>query len=201
MLARFSIRQLRFGILAAVVLVLFNGTSARAEQSPGQFVSSLGDRVVAVLQETQDDERRRRAELRDIFLEAFDVDFIGQFVLGRFWRRASDSQKEDFMAVLPEYVATIYAGLFAGYEGDGFKVTREIEDGDSTLVEGVIRSTNGPDVAAAFTITRPDSRYLIKNASVEGVSLLVAKRSEFASVITREGIDGLIKRIRQVLQS
>ena len=104
------------------------------------------------------------------------------------------------MTVLPDYVATVYAGLFADYEGNGFRVTKESAVNDGSYVRGLILREDGPDVEAAFIISKPGDHYLIKDASVEGVSLLVTKRSEFGSVLARKGMDGLIAGMRKVLK-
>ena len=186
-----------FMIIALSVAV---AQPARANNTPGEFVSDLGKRVVEVLQRTEGNMDGRKSELKVIFIDSFDVDFIATFVIGRFWHKATDSQKSEFKALLPDYVATIYAALFSGYEGDGFKVLKEREKDGVTLVEGEIQRNNAPNVAAAFSIIKQDGQYLVRNASAEGVSLLVTKRSEFSSVLVREGMDGLIARIRKLLE-
>jgi phospholipid transport system substrate-binding protein len=183
-----------------MIVVIGAAAPARAGESAGQWVSDLGTKVVKVLESTRGQPEQRRDELKQIFVESFDVGFVGKFVIGRFWSKASPEQRDDYMAILPDYVATVYAALFAGYEGDGFKVTKESPHNDGSYVQGLILSDNGPDVRAAFTISKDGGHYLIKDASVEGVSLLVTKRSEFGSVLAREGMDGLIVRIRKVLR-
>ena len=192
---------LRNTLLAALLMVVALPAGVQAEQSAGAWVGDLGKKVVQILQQTEGQPDKRKSELEAVFLDSFDVDFIGKFVVGRYWRSATDEQRSEFMQILPDYVATVYAALFAGYEGDGFKVTKETDDSDGSFVEGEILRNNGPSVGAAFTIVKPSGRYLIKNATVEGVSLLVTKRSEFSSVLSREGMDGLIERMKQVLNS
>jgi len=188
--------------LFAALLVLIGTGPARAEGTPSDWIADLGEHVVDVLRSTKDDDQARRNGLEDLFLTAFDVEFIGRFVIGRFWTKATDEQKAEFMTVLPDYVATIYAAMFAEYEGDGFRIKRETQTEEGIRVEGVIKQSQGlPDIAAAFLVAQPEGQYLIKNAEVEGVSLLITKRSEFASVLRREGMDALIARIKSVLQS
>ncbi len=190
----------RLAILATLFSAL-PAAAALADQSASDWISNLGDRVVGVLRVTENDMDRRKTELENIFLESFDVDFIARFVIGRFWRKATPEQQAEFMEILPDYVATIYAALFSGYDGDGFKVTDSGETAEGVVISGVIQRNDGPDVVASFVVSKPDGKYLIQNATVEGVSLLVTKRAEFSSVLVREGMDGLIGRIRKILQS
>jgi len=191
---------LRHAVFALMILVVGATAPARAEETAGAWVHDLGNKVVDILISTSGQPDERKARLRDIFLVSFDVDFIAQFVIGRFWRKATPAQREEFMTLMPTYVATVYAALFASYEGDGFEVVLEREEGDGAYVRGLILRNDGPNVEAAFSISKPDGEYLIKDASVEGISLLVTKRSEFGSVLSREGLDGLIARMRKILQ-
>jgi ABC-type transporter MlaC component len=40
--------------------------------------------------------------------------------------------------------------------------------------------------------------YKIIDVAAEGVSMMTTKRSEFSSVIAREGLDGLISRLEEL---
>jgi phospholipid transport system substrate-binding protein len=191
---------LRHAVFALVIVVVGATAPARAEETAGSWVHDLGNKVVDILVSTSGQPDERKAQLRDIFLGSFDVDFISQFVIGRFWRKSTPAQREEFMTIMPTYVATVYAALFANYEGDGFEVLQEREEEDGAYVRGLILRNDGPNVEAAFSISKPDGGYLIKDASIEGISLLVTKRSEFGSVLSREGLDGLIARMRKILQ-
>jgi phospholipid transport system substrate-binding protein len=195
-------RMIMRGGFFAMALFVWGATSpAYAAETAGDWVSQLGQKVVAVLKQTKDQPTQRKSELEAIFVDSFDVDFIAKFVLARGWNTATDEQRKEFLALLPNYVATIFAGQFADYNGNGFKVTKELDRNAGTEVEGFIEQSDGPDVAATFTVTKPDGKYLITDAKVEGVSLLVTKRSEFASVLSRQGMDALISRIREILNS
>ena len=196
-----AIMFLRHAVFALLILAIGFVAPARAEGTAGEWVHDLGLRVVQVLRETDGPREKRKQELESIFVESFDIDYIAKFVIGRFWRKASPEQRDEFMKVLPDYVATVAAVLFAGYEGDGFKVTKESPHDGGSYVRGLILRDDGPDVDVAFIISKPSGRYLIKAVSVERISLLVTERSEFGSVLAREGMDGLIARMRKVLNS
>ncbi|MCP4327121.1 MAG: ABC transporter substrate-binding protein [Alphaproteobacteria bacterium] len=194
--ARLLVRR---SLVAMVFAFAASALPAQAEETAGQWVSELGTKVVEVLKATNDQPKERQSELEAIFLDSFDVPFVAKFVTGRYWKKATPGEQQDLMELLPEYVATIYAGVFAGYDGNGFKVVKERKSTNGTYVQGLIQRNDGPDVAAAFDITKPNGRFLIINTEVEGVSLLVTKRSEFASVLSREGLAGLISRMKDVL--
>ena len=56
--------------------------------------------------------------------------------------------------------------------------------------------TNGQPLALDWRLRAGDSGPVIIDLIVEGASLLVSQRSEFAAVIERQDIDGLLAELR-----
>ena len=161
----------------------------------GQFVRSLGEEVIAVLKSTDHGERKRR--FHDIFTRAFDVEAMARFAAGSYWRRADQGQRQEYVQLFGDYVAALYAAKFADYSGQSFKVTGERPAGDDMVsVEGTIVQGQRPPVRVDFRLRRTDGDYKIVDVYVEGISLLITKRDEFTTVLSREGMAGLIERLR-----
>ncbi len=64
------------------------------------------------------------------------------------------------------------------------------------VVSTRIDRPSGPPIAAEWRVRATDNRLRIIDVSVEGVSMVVTQRSEFASVIQRNGVEGLIEVLR-----
>jgi phospholipid transport system substrate-binding protein len=167
-------------------------------QEGAQFVRSLGDEVIAVLR--SDDLGQRKQKFHDIFTEAFDVDAMAQFTAGNYWRRADERQRQEYVKLFGDYVAALYANKFADYTGQSFKVVNERVNGDNVAVEGIIVQPQKPPVRVDFRLRKIDASYKIVDVYVEGMSLLITKRDEFMTVLAREGMDGLISRLRATSQ-
>lgn len=189
---RFAARALCF------LLVLLAGAGAQAAQDPKQFIGGLGDEVIGILQDKQLDQPARADRFRTLFADAFDLQTISQFVLGRHWRDATPEQRAQWQEVLKDYVSGIYARQFSTYQGQRFDVLQEKKIDGGSVVQTRIQQSNGEPVDVDFRVQAAGEGLKIVDVLVANVSLIVTKRSEFDSVIQREGVDGLMKRLKQV---
>jgi phospholipid transport system substrate-binding protein len=170
---------------------------ADAADDPKAFVQDIGDQVVKVLQQNLPREKAGE-QLNAIWLQAFDVDGIGRAVLGKNWKKATDEQRKTYMELFPKYVAKLYAIQFSDYAGQTFAVkgSKPTADG-TTTVNAEIDQPNGEPIKLDFIVQTGGPVMKVTDVKVEGVSLLVTKRSEFDSVVAQRGIDGLIQALRQ----
>ena len=190
---RFVARALCF-----VFVLLVGGAGAQAAQDPKQFIGGLGDEVISILQNKQLDQPARAERFRALFAGAFDVQTISQFVLGRHWREATPEQRAEWQEVLKGYVAGIYARQFSGYQGQQFEVLQQKKVEGGSVVHTRIQQPDGEPLDVDFRVQQAGDELKIVDVMVANVSLIVTKRSEFDSVIQREGVDGLMKRLKQM---
>lgn len=190
-------------VVAAVVIVVVTGVGkgrAVAGEQPDKFVQELGDKVIDVMRKNGSAPVRRE-EFRKLLVENFDLHKVSSAALGRYSHRVSDEQLERYRVIYVDYVLAIYGGLFAKYAGETLTVTdtTPVPDGD-VLVNSRINQPNGPPTVLAFRVRRSDDGFKVLDVLVEGISMLVTQRSEFASVIGREGIDGFLDRMQEVAE-
>ena len=176
-------------------------SAATAQESPaGDFVRALGDNVIQVLKNEPYEGRKKK--LHDIFTTAFDVDTMAKFAAGTYWRRADPAQQQEYLKLFGDYVATLYANKFGDYSGQEFKVTGQRASGDNDVaVESTIVQTSKPPVKVDFRVRKAAAGFKIVDVYVEGISLLITKRDEFTTVLAREGMGGLLTRLRSTAQS
>ncbi len=146
------------------------------------FMNQLWDRAVEVLNK-KSDPALRQERFRQLFHADFDCPGIARFVLGRYWRDASEEEQKDFVKLFEEYVVFVCRS-----DGDGVMVSTDVfsPGGSSPLkIDWRLVSDNGT--------------YKINDVIVEGVSMLVTQRSEFASIVQRNGgqVRGLLAMMRE----
>jgi phospholipid transport system substrate-binding protein len=192
-------------LIAACVLVLCVLLPARpcAAADPGAVITALGNEALKVLGKNVDP-NLRVARFRQLFDEDFDVPGIARFVLGRYWRLGTPEQQQEFIKLFTDYIALVYANQLAQYSGETLQVTgtRTVPDGE--LVSSEIIRTNGqPPAVVDWSLTPQNGTYKIRDVIVGGISMAVTQRSEFASVIQRNGgqLQGLIAALRQKTES
>lgn len=171
-------------------------TDSPAASDPAGFVTTLGQRVIEVLDAKGLERDQRLRHFRDIFVHALDLDGVARRVLGRHWRAASDAQRERYIALFRTYVVNMYAVQLGRYAGATFSVLRQhpLRENESLVISRFQRAS-GPPLSMNVRVRRTNERFKIIDVTIAGVSLVVTKRSEFDAVIRREGLAGLLRRL------
>jgi phospholipid transport system substrate-binding protein len=172
---------------------------AAAATDPAAVIASLGNEALQVLGRNVDP-HLRVVRFRQLFSQDFDVPGIARFVLGRYWRVATPAQQQEFVGLFTNYIALAYANRLAEYSGASLRVTATRAAPDGELVSSeIIRGNGQPPARVDWLLTPENGAYKISDVIVEGVSMAVTQRSEFASVIQRNGgqVQGLITALRQ----
>ena len=192
--------------LLAAVAVFAAASALPAAIRPAQaqdagaaaFIQKLGDRAIQTFSDKAD-KARAKEKFRTLLVEGFDVPYIGRWVLGRHWNVATEPQKQEYLGLFEKMIVDAYAGRFAEYSGETFKIsgTRSEGEGDSSVTTQIVRPS-GPPVNVDWRVRKAGATYKIIDVVVEGVSMGVTQRSEFASVIQSSGgqFDGLLKALR-----
>jgi phospholipid transport system substrate-binding protein len=170
-----------------------------AAADPAAMISNLGSRALEVLGKDAT-QSQRIARFRQLLREDFDVPGIARFVLGRYWNTATEAQRSEFTKLFEEYVAVAYATRLALYSGETFKVTGSRPEADGAIVSSqIIRTGGAPPVKVDWRLTGRSGVYKISDVSVDGISMAVTERSEFASVIQHHGgqMQGLLTMLRE----
>src|SRR5260221_308163 len=187
-----SLMLLRFAARVVVILIVLAGAlpgAARAANDPTGFIADLGARAINVLTSTSSETERER-QFRGLFEEGFDVNEIARFVLGPYWRTATDAQRAEFIKLFENYVVHAYTMRFNAYAGQQLKVLGARPEGDNAWVvqsQIALPNSNQPPARVDWPVTKHGDTYKIADVTVEGVSMALTQRQEFASVIQRNG--------------
>lgn len=192
----------KYTLVVAAIALLFTALSpsARADAgaAPTDFVRAFGERAVAVLSDASLDAESRTVALRRLLNENFDVPAIGRFVLGRYWRAASADERSEFAALFEEMIVSTYARQLGNYAGETLSVDalRRSDDKGAVVGSRILRA-GGPPIAVDWRLLRRGDGWRIVDVMVEGVSMALTQRAEFAAVIRSSGgVAGLNERLR-----
>jgi phospholipid transport system substrate-binding protein len=184
-------------ILIADILAAHQPAAAAAD--PSALINNLGSRALDVLGKGTP-ESQRVARFRELLREDFDVPGIARFVLGRYWNTATEEQRAEFVKLFEQYIAQAYATRLAEYAGETFKVTGSRPDSDGAIVYSqILRPAGSAPIKVEWRLTDRNGSYKISDVAVDGISMAVTQRSEFASVIQHNGgqLQGLIAMLRE----
>jgi phospholipid transport system substrate-binding protein len=163
------------------------------------FMSELWTRAVEVL-DKKAPLTERLTRFRQLFHADFDGPGIARFVLGRYWRTASEQEQQEYMKLFEDYVIFVYGTRLSNFNGETFKVRGSRTDESGTVVSTDIISPSGePPIKVDWRLVADKGAFKINDVIIEGISMMVTQRSEFASIIQRHGgqIGGLLALMRE----
>jgi phospholipid transport system substrate-binding protein len=178
-------------------------TSVAATEG-GQFVNDLASRAVSELTTGDLPMPERVTRFRGMLTEAFDVPAIGRFVLGRYWRVATDGEKAEYLKLFEDFIVQTYVNRFNDFAGAQLRVlqTRGAQDGE--VIATLDAALPGkPPARFDVRMRREANAFKIFDVVVEGISMSVTQRDDFAAVIQRNGgkVEGLLASLREKTKS
>ena len=189
--------------LMALGLLLGGTTLIRAQttsEEAARFVQKLGNEAVGIVGTNRIlTSEKRQAALKDLIERGFNLQLTSQFVLGKYWLRATPDQRAEFQDLFTQYLVNSYAHQLGSVRAETLTIVASHAVGEKdVLVETSIESADGIE-RPVWRVRSQKGQYKIIDVSVDGVSLALTQRREFASVVNREGLEGLLEMLREKL--
>lgn len=200
--------------LVLIALLTFASVTGTAfaqdvdEQNPYALVKSVGlktfDRIKASQTEIAADPEVLRTIMKEELLPHIDYQFAAFMVLGKYFKTVPKDKLSEYVQVFREYLITTYAVAMGYYDNQTvtFEPEGDFADKKSVTVRAVVQDPERPEIKVAFKV-RKDSRtneWKAYDMVAEGISLLNSKRSEFEPILRQEGIDAVIKLMREKIE-
>jgi len=201
MLTRRSFLSSCAALLAFGSWALHPSFAQTADKGAAAFIEKLGNEAINAFSDKGTPRAQATSRFRDLLYQGFDVPYIGRWVLGRYWNQATPEQQQEYLQLFERMIVNTYADRFVEYSGETFRITGSRPEGesDTMVTTQIVRPSGGPPVAVDWRVRKRDNGYKIIDVVVEGVSMGVTQRQEFASVIQSNGgrIEGLLQALRQ----
>ena len=137
--------------------------------------------------------RGRYARLEPVVRQVFDIPFMTRLAVGPEWASLTEVQRQQVTRAFESYVAAIYAERFDSYSGERLQVTGEQPSAGGTMITSQITKANGESVNINYLMRQNGGAWQIADVYLDGtISELATRRSEFASILRTQGINGLI---------
>lgn len=180
-------------------------TSEQAQQIPaGKFIQDLGNKAIGVITDKNLEEGQRSKKYSELLHDAFDLETIGHFVIGRAWDSAPVEQRQEYMKLFEQLVIRIYGDRLSFYSGEGFhvKAVRPETDKDTVVSSEITHPGGATPTTVDWRVRQNNGKFAIVDVVIEGVSQSVTQRQEYASIIQRDGgkLDQLLILMRQRVQ-
>jgi phospholipid transport system substrate-binding protein len=139
-------------------------------------------------------ESGRYARLAPIVDRDFDIPTMTRLAIGPYWGTLTPAQQQQLMAAFAHYVAATYADQFDSYSGEQLQVSGERPyGGANVMVQTKIVKANGEATRLDYLMRQNQGNWQIADVYLDGtISQLAVHRSEFHSILQRQGVDGLV---------
>lgn len=175
----------------------FNANAQVNAEKAEDFIKSTTAKGVEEIINANVSDAEKDKRFYDLLNGALDMDFIGQFVLGRNWRTATPTQRADFIKVYRDLNIKTWSKRFNEFKGKNFafKGTAPSTSKGQVFVDTEVPMDQGAPAKVLWRVREKGNDYKIVDIVIEGVSLAQASRSEYTSFIKNNpgGLNALIK--------
>jgi phospholipid transport system substrate-binding protein len=188
--------------LAFVVVLLGTPLLAAEDRAVGVI-----ERLDATLLEAMKNADRlgyqgRYELLAPVLSDTFNFPLMARIAVGRYWSELDEAQREKLVDAFTRMSIATFAARFNGYSGERFEVlgTEPGARRGTALIRTNLVRPEDPPVGLNYLMHEQDGRWRAVDVYLDAkYSELAVKRSEYTSVIEREGFDGLLGKITEAI--
>jgi len=194
-------------LVAVFITCLFAAAAAYAQDETGatakQVVEKFQSELIAVMKDgKQLGYAGRYDKLYEPISNSHDLTKIARIVVGKEWEKLSETQQQQLTDIFIRLSIASYAHNFKDYSGESFVFDSEEETArGGVVVHSHLVIPNDKPVKFDYMLKEKGNSWRIINIIANGVSDLALKRSEYTSILQREGFDALLAKINEKIDN
>jgi len=183
-------------LLGAVLTVLAVVGPAWAGP-PTDQVRQYTEQVQKILEDPVLKKGDKRAAVRKVAVEVFDVNETARRALGRHWQGRTPAEREEFVRLFADLLERTYISKIDLYGGERLKYTSEIVDRDFAVVRAKVLTNRGTEVPVEARMLKRGEQWYIYDVTIENVSLIGNYRTQFDRIIRTTSFPDLVRKLRE----
>lgn len=191
-------------ILLSMIGLLWASMSFAAEIDPQKaedFIKQVTTQGIEEIINSDVSAAEKNERFAKLFNEYLDVAFIGRFVLGRYWKTATPTQRTDFIDVYRELNVQTWSKRFDEFKGKTFifNGTAPSNSAGQIFVNTTVPMDQGAPAKVVWRVNETNGKLKVIDIIIENVSLAITARNEYTTYIKKSanGVQGLIDDLRQ----
>lgn len=184
-------RRVVLGLVGAAASTI--AFPAVAEDS-ARLVERVAAQVIDIVKTKQG--AARQAAVLQVLQTDFDLPYMGRSALGTHWNQATEEQRQRFLKATATAEARAYSERFGQYGGQTLTIGKVTTRANGvSVVDSRLNQTTGQPIKLEWEVR--DGK--ITDVKVEGVSMVMTRRSDFNSYIQNNGgrVDALIAEMEK----
>lgn len=190
-----------FILLALTGMTLPSSIADEKEKLIG-FINDTASQVMSVIKSANTNSQKEQ-KLCDIFCKSVDITWMAKFSLGKFYKKINKSELEKYLVAYKDFMLNTYVSKFSEYNGVDFYIesVKYISNSEYIVNTKILNEKYTLKyINIAYRIKMMDRDFFIRDIIVEGISLILGQRSDFNSIIEKDGIISLIQKLEDKIQ-
>ena len=195
----YSRRIVGLSLALSLIFCMFARSTAALATNPQDSVRGFYDTLLTTMKNGPTlGQSGRYARLAPVVDRVFDLPSMTRLAVGPSWATLSPAQQQQLVEAFRHYVAATYADRFDSYSGQQLQVTGERPYNADVIVQTKIVKSDGDTTTLDYLMHQNQGSWQISDVYLDGtISQLAIQRSEFYSILRREGIDGLVMALNR----
>jgi phospholipid transport system substrate-binding protein len=190
-----------FVVLSSLVIAL----PALAEDGPGTAAVRRANESVSTLLKQKPEpgseaEKKMAGEISTQLKGFLDIEKLGQRALGDHYGSLSAAQKKEYLSLLRELVEANYIKAMRSSSSYEVRYLKEEEKDGSRLVSTELelqRNGRPETMSVDYVLQKEGDSWRAFDLITDGVGLVENYRAQFNKIIAKEGVSGLLDRMRK----
>lgn len=177
---------------ASTILSTLPAIAPAIAADPAQLVQNTAQQVIDIVKTKTG--AARQAAILGVLQTSFDMPAMGRSALGTHWNQATEAERARFLKAVATAEAKAYSERFGQYGGQTLTVGKVTPRANGvTIVDSRLNQTSGQPIKLEWEV-RNDR---ITDVKVEGVSMVMTRRSDFNSYIQNNGgkVEPLVREL------
>ena len=191
-------RWIKFMSTALLAVAVLTAPEAAQPNAAMQKIERFNATLLSIMQNAETLKFGGRYKtLAPVMLDSFDLGFMARFSAGRHWRGLSPTDQQKLVATFERLWVSTYADRFNGYSGEAFEIVgSQKAPRDTLLVKSNIIKNDGEKIALNYLMREKEKHWSVIDIFLDGkYSELAKQRSEYTSILKREGLAGLVAKV------
>lgn len=196
-----SSRRLVTGALALLCAGSLSVLPARAAEGTRQFIETFGTKLVTIVN-SQVSLSEKKARVLPLIQQDVDIDAIGRYCLGRYWKLATPEQQKQYLGLFHEVLVNAITDKLGDYRGVSFSIGAITKSGEDDSVEATLIRPQQPPASMQWIVSTTGSSPKVVDVVGEGASLRLTQRQDYSSYIARNGgnIAALLSALKRQIE-
>ncbi|WP_367680347.1 phospholipid-binding protein MlaC [Candidatus Fukatsuia anoeciicola] len=191
-------------LLVVIIFITVPLANAVDQTNPYHLMEEVAKKTFGRLKNEQikikQDPNYLRTIVREELLPFVQIKYAGALVLGPFYKETIPLQRIAYFAAFSSYLEQIYGQVLAMYHSQNYQIIPEKSLSNATIITirvSIINSNGRLPIRLDFQWRKNSQTgyWQAFDMAVEGVSIIMTKQNEWASILRQQGVKGLTEQL------